>query len=168
MLKCSFVIAVVPRWAPIGAEQFLKLIDLGFYDGTAMFRAIPNFLVQFGMSRNKEMQNEFGRKQILDDEMIGVHVERGILAYAGSGVNSRSTQIWIAYGESPGLGEEPWETPFGFVMDDGMDVIENIFTGYDDEVNQQAIWKYGYAYLEDEFPKLDYTGTCKQVGHQEL
>jgi hypothetical protein len=49
-------------------------------------------------------------------------------------------------------------------MGDGMQVIREIYTGYADSVDQQAIWRQGYTYLRDEFPELDYIGTCARIG----
>ena len=44
--KGAFDILVVPSWAPLGAERFLQLVDIGFFDGLGLFRAVENFLVQ--------------------------------------------------------------------------------------------------------------------------
>jgi hypothetical protein len=53
-------------------------------------------------------------------------------------------------------------------MDDGMDVIDQIYSEYADNVSQHSIWSEGYYYLESNFPELDYIGTCSRVGHDEL
>ena len=40
-------IAVHEKWAPIGAERFLKLVEIKWFSSQiAMFRAVKNFLVQ--------------------------------------------------------------------------------------------------------------------------
>lgn len=44
--KGVFHVVVVPAWAPIGAERFLELVKLKFFDGMALYRAVKNFLVQ--------------------------------------------------------------------------------------------------------------------------
>ena len=36
--------------APHGADQFLRLCNIGFFDGAAFFRAVPDVLVQWGVS----------------------------------------------------------------------------------------------------------------------
>ena len=46
---------------------------------------------------------------------------------SGSGPNSRDSQMFIAYGEIPGLGDELWETPFGEVVE-GMEHVEEFYS----------------------------------------
>lgn len=55
-----------------------------------------------------------------------VEMKKGIMAYAGYGKHSRSTQIWIGYDGASGLGQSPWETPFAEIVS-GMDSVERIF-----------------------------------------
>src|SRR5687767_10214636 len=45
----EFVIQVTRDWAPNGADRFFNLVKNGFYDEARFFRAIPNFMVQFGI-----------------------------------------------------------------------------------------------------------------------
>eukprot|EP00959_Pyramimonas_sp_CCMP1952_P276596 5781732-Pyramimonas_sp.AAC.1 len=46
----------------------------------------------------RAVQHQWNRKgNLQDDPNIGTPVRRGTMAYAGSGVNSRSTQIWISF-----------------------------------------------------------------------
>eukprot|EP00494_Astrolonche_serrata_P030046 UN30313 len=42
----------------------------------------------------------------------------GMMSFAGSGENSRETQIFITLGNYiPSLGKDVWETPFGKVVE---------------------------------------------------
>src|SRR4051812_8365398 len=41
--KGPVLIEVHPAWAPLGAEQFRKLVDAKFFDGARFFRIVPNF-----------------------------------------------------------------------------------------------------------------------------
>src|SRR5688500_11265096 len=45
----TFVITVQRDWAPHGADRFYNLVKNGFFNETRFFRAIPNFMVQFGI-----------------------------------------------------------------------------------------------------------------------
>ena len=46
----EFVIRVTRAWAPNGADRFYNLVKNGFYDEARFFRAVPNFMVQFGLN----------------------------------------------------------------------------------------------------------------------
>ena len=48
----EFVIKVTRAWAPNGADRFYNLVKNGFYDEARFFRAVPNFMVQFGLHAN--------------------------------------------------------------------------------------------------------------------
>jgi peptidyl-prolyl cis-trans isomerase A (cyclophilin A) len=45
--------------------------------------------------------------------------------------------------------------PFGTVVS-GMDVVEAIYAGYDQQVSQTRLQAEGNDYLRNEFPNLDY------------
>ena len=45
----------------------------------------------------------------------------------GSGPNSRTSQMFIAYTASPSFGKELWETPFGEVIE-GLEHIEELYS----------------------------------------
>lgn len=46
----SLSIALEPASAPVGVEHFQDLVKAGFYEGCPVFRAIPGFVAQFGIS----------------------------------------------------------------------------------------------------------------------
>ena len=163
-VRATINLIVRPDWAPLGAGRFLALVKSGFYNGTAMFRVIPNFLAQFGMSSNRQLQDKWGKLNIVDDVNIGIPVTRGVMAYGGYGKDSRSTQVWIAYKASPGLGAQPWETPFAHVVgEEDMSVVDSFYAGFGEGVKQGNIWSEGYAYVRRGFQGLTYFGGCAVV-----
>jgi cyclophilin family peptidyl-prolyl cis-trans isomerase len=89
---------------------------------------VPKFLVQFGISysKDKELQ-KFAHTSIPDDPPQGRKFQKGTISYAGSGENSRTSQIFISYGSAPSLGNEKWETPVGEVIE-GMENIEALYS----------------------------------------
>ncbi len=131
-------ILVKPYWAPRGANRFLELVRNGYYDGVALNRVVPQFLTQFGIARDYEMRTNLRENTILDDFDIGEKFKPGYISFAGSGPDSRTTEIFVVM---PGtsqhqldfFGENPWETPFAMVEGDvEASAIARIFSGYGD------------------------------------
>jgi len=161
----DITIEVYPEWSPNGAQRYLELLRAGFWTDIGLFRSIKKFLVQFGINGDPSKRGEFRKfeKTIKDDpHRSDVPVREGYLSYAGSGPNSRTTQIFIAYDDLPFLGKSPWETPFGRVVK-GMDVVHRFYTGYGEKPSQGSIAARGNEYLQSEFPNLDYMKWCKEV-----
>eukprot|EP00179_Madagascaria_erythrocladioides_P002778 CAMPEP_0198315418 /NCGR_PEP_ID=MMETSP1450-20131203/5700_1 /TAXON_ID=753684 ORGANISM="Madagascaria erythrocladiodes, Strain CCMP3234" /NCGR_SAMPLE_ID=MMETSP1450 /ASSEMBLY_ACC=CAM_ASM_001115 /LENGTH=237 /DNA_ID=CAMNT_0044018533 /DNA_START=129 /DNA_END=840 /DNA_ORIENTATION=+ len=169
------VIEVHPEWSPRGAKHFIELVEDAFFDNSPLFRVVPNFLVQFGISLNRAKQ-DYWYAPIGDDPKVELGgFKRGMVSYAGYGQNSRSTQLFIAYADSHSLGTQPWETPIGRVTS-GMDVVDRFYSGYGDVApfnqrgaDQQRIQQAGGAeYLRDNFPEMDYIKQCRVVWSGEL
>mmetsp|Transcript_31760 Transcript_31760/g.51395 ORF Transcript_31760/g.51395 Transcript_31760/m.51395 type:complete len:253 (-) Transcript_31760:51-809(-) len=173
MVECminnlQMVIQTRPDWAPLGQQQFIELVSDRYYDGAALFRAINDFLVQFGLASTKGMRDKWRARDIKDDPKIDVPFTRGIMSFAGGGPNTRGTQIFFTLAQlSTHLGKEPWEVPFARVIY-GEDALQSINTEYGDNVSQQRIWQHGYEYLKQEFPRLSYIEYCRVISEQEM
>src|ERR1700674_2773286 len=46
----EFTVTVTRAWAPIGADRFYNLVRHHFYDNATVFRVVPGFVAQFGLS----------------------------------------------------------------------------------------------------------------------
>jgi cyclophilin family peptidyl-prolyl cis-trans isomerase len=68
--------------------------------------------------------------------------------------NSRSTQIFINYRSNQFLDSQGF-APFGRVVE-GMEVVEKINAEYGEQPDQPEIQSRGNAYLQAQFPRLDY------------
>lgn len=70
---------------------------------------------------------------IPDDKQLDppIPFDEGIISFAGSGPNSRTSHLFIAYGPVESFGQELWETPVGEVLY-GMDNIRNLYGDYGD------------------------------------
>ena len=79
------VIQTRPDWSPLGQKRFIELVNDRYYDGAALFRAIKNFIVQFGLASTKAMRDKWGKKEleIKDDPHIDIPFTRGIMSFAG-------------------------------------------------------------------------------------
>ena len=171
-IECETTVAVgdgklvIELWeetAPIGVERFVALVEDGFFTDLPFFRAIPRFLIQFGVSMDTAMQAKWNAKgDIKDDQHSDIPFTDGIVSYAGYGKGSRSTHLFLTLGDQPGLGKSPWEVPVGKVIR-GLDVMHGIYTGYGDGVDQGRLHgPAGKKYL-DKFPRLDRFKACRVV-----
>merc|ERR1740139_980903 len=164
----SFTIELRSDWAPKGVERTLALHRAGFFDNMPFFRALQNFLVQFGISPDSQKHTEWMRAGNIDDDPMPdppVPFTDGIVSFAGYSKDSRSTHLFITLGNLPGLGKRPWEVPIGQVVE-GLDVIHKIYTGYGDKVNQARLapTSAGAAEYLASFAQIDRIKSCALEG----
>ena len=160
----SFTIELRPDWAPKGVERVLALHKAGFFDNMPFFRAIQNFLIQFGISPDSQKHTDWMRAGNVDDDLMPdppVPFTDGIVSFAGYSKDSRSTHLFITLGTQPGLGKRPWEVPVGQVVE-GLDVVHGIYTGYGDKVNQARLapTSAGAAEYLASFTQIDRIKSC--------
>jgi peptidyl-prolyl cis-trans isomerase A (cyclophilin A) len=145
------VIQVTRAWAPLGADRFYNLVKNGFYDGVRFFRVIPGFMAQGGMNGDPAIQKVWGRANFQDDPVKQSN-KRGFVTFAKTGApNSRSTQIFINYGDNGNLDSQGF-APFGQVVS-GMEAVDK-FEAYKNVPDQGMITAEGNAYLQRDYPKL--------------
>ena len=83
-----------------------------------------------------------------------------MVAFAGSGPDSRTSHLFIAYEPRYSLGTQPWESPIGTVVE-GMQTIRNLNHEYGDMPpwghgpEQNKVRKGGEEYMLENFPHLD-------------
>ena len=131
--------------------------------GNVRCRAIPNFLIQFGISTDAAVQRKWnGMGNIKDDPHSETPFTDGIVSFAGYGTDSRSTHLFLTLGKQPGLGRSPWEVPVGKVVK-GLDVMHGIYTGYGDKVDQGRLHGAGGPAYLGQFPKLDRFKSCRMT-----
>ncbi|GBD31837.1 MAG: hypothetical protein KatS3mg081_1584 [Gemmatimonadales bacterium] len=151
--KGEFIVEVTRAWAPKGADRFYNLVRHGFYDGARFFRVVPGFVVQFGINGDPQISARWRTARIEDDPVTQSN-RRGTITFATAGPNSRTTQVFINYADNTNLDGQGF-APFGRVVQ-GMDVVDRINAEYGQSPNQGMIQQRGNAYLEAEFPRLDY------------
>ena len=138
----TITLELYPDIAPKAVENFIKLSQKGYYNGTIFHRVIKNFMIQGGDPTGtgmggqsiwgKEFENEYKPNVVFD--------KPGLLAMANRGPNTNASQFFITVVPTPWL--NGGYTIFGKVIK-GFDVvkkIENSKTGFGDKpVEKQVI-----------------------------
>ncbi len=152
--KGDFTVEVHREWSPNGADRFHKLVETGFYDDCRFFRVLPGFMVQWGINGDPEIQKNWVKANIKDDRVTQSN-QRGFITYAKSSQrNSRTSQVFINFGDNARLDADGF-APFGQVVD-GMDIVDAINAQYREQPDQSLVQENGNAYLNKNFPKLDF------------
>lgn len=162
--KGDILIEVHRAWAPQGADRFYNLVQHGFYAECRFFRVVAEFMAQIGIHGDPAVTRAWMRANLLDDPVKQSNT-RGFVTYAKSAApNSRTTQIFINYGDNSSLDRQGF-APFGKVVK-GMDVVDALYAGYGEAAprgsgpDQMQVMLQGNAYLAEGFPKLDYVKAC--------
>ncbi|HEX4002835.1 MAG TPA: peptidylprolyl isomerase [Candidatus Acidoferrales bacterium] len=150
--KGDFVVQVNRAWAPLGADRFYNLVKHGFFTGAPFFRVVPGFIIQFGLTPDPAVNRAWQSANFKDDPVTQSN-KPGYLTFATAGPNTRTTQLFINFGNNTFLDSQGF-APFGQVTD-GMDVVKNLYSGYGERPDQGAITSQGKAYIEKNFPNID-------------
>ena len=161
-----FDLKVHRDWSPRGADRLYWLVNHRYYDGVRFFRAVPNFVVQFGMSGDTTVSRVWRDRSFADDTVTRGNV-RGTLSFATGGPNTRTTQLFINLRDNQRLDSRGFSVAAQVVA--GMDVVDSLYQGYGEGAprgkgpSQDRIGKEGEAYLAREFPLLDKIVTARVV-----
>jgi peptidyl-prolyl cis-trans isomerase A (cyclophilin A) len=164
----DFVIEVHRDWAPNGADRFYNLVKMGYFTDVAFFRVIKGFMVQFGIHGDPEVNRTWHAANIKDDPAGKQSNARGMVTFATAGPNTRTTQLFINYGDNGRLDGMGF-APIGKVVS-GMDVVDALEGMYGEGAPrgggpaQDRLQNEGNAYLKASFPKLDYLKSAALVG----
>ena len=123
--------------APVSADNFLKYVDAGHYDGTIFHRVIDGFMIQGG-GFSKDMRQKPTQPTIKNESTNGLKNQNYTVAMARTGVrDSATSQFFINVKDNDFLnysGESPngWGyAVFGKVVEgkDTVDKIRKVATG---------------------------------------
>jgi peptidyl-prolyl cis-trans isomerase A (cyclophilin A) len=159
--KGDFTIEVHRDWAPNGADRFYNLVKAGFFTDLAFFRVVKGFMVQFGIHGDPKVSRAWRSASIKDDPVGKQSNKRGMVTFAMAGPDTRTSQIFINYGDNGRLDAMGFP-PFGKVVGDGMKVVDAIEGMYGEGAPsgrgpaQGRLQSEGNAYLKSDFPKMDY------------
>jgi peptidyl-prolyl cis-trans isomerase A (cyclophilin A) len=157
--KGSFIVEAYRKWSPKGVDRFYNLVKINFYEGLPIFRVVKNFVAQFGISNEYET-NKYWEERAIEDEPCLKNNLKGYVAFARSGVNTRTTQIFINLQDNTRLDTVTYNgvkgfPPIGRIIE-GIDVIDHLNSEYGDAPNQDSITVKGREYTQRKFPHMDY------------
>jgi cyclophilin family peptidyl-prolyl cis-trans isomerase len=157
--KGSFTLEVTRALAPLGADRFYQLVESGFYDDSRFYRVIAGRFAQFGIAGDPTVAKSW-RDRVFPDDPVRAKNTRGTFAFAMTGPNTRTTQIYINVTDQPRQDADGF-APFGKVVE-GMDVVDKLYSGYAEASGggmrggkQGRLFEEGNAYLDRNFPLLD-------------
>jgi len=137
-------IQLFPKIAPKTCENFIGLVEKGYYNGIIFHRVIKGFMIQGGdpTGTGRGGESLWGGK--FEDEVTRdmTFNKKGLLAMANAGPNTNGSQFFITVVPTPWLNMN--HTIFGEVISgyDVVEKIENAKTGYGDRpVEEQKIIK---------------------------
>lgn len=99
---------LLPEVAPATVENFIKLAENEFYDGTTFHRVIPGFMIQGGdpNSKNRDPRDDGrgGPGYTIEDEFSAISHTRGMVSMANTGrPRSGGSQFFITVADRPEL-----------------------------------------------------------------
>ena len=125
-----------PEIAPITVENFLDLVNKGFYNGLTFHRIIPGFMIQGGDPSGNgtggpgySIKGEFKSNGVNNT----MKHERGVISMARAfDPNSAGSQFFIMHKDAPHLDGE--YAAFGKVIEglEAVDEIASVETGFQD------------------------------------
>jgi peptidyl-prolyl cis-trans isomerase A (cyclophilin A) len=157
--KGVFVVDVRRDYAPNGADRFYNLVKNGFFDEARFFRVISGFMVQFGINGDPKVSAQW-RSATIPDDPVKQSNKRGFITFATSGPNSRTSQVFINFGDNARLDQMGF-APFGQVTT-GMNVVDQLYSEYGEGApngrgpSQGRLQSEGNAYLTKDFANMDF------------
>ncbi len=152
-----FAVECHKDWAPKGAERFYELVRSGYFTDMRVFRVVPGFVVQFGISGDPQESEKWLDSTIPADPVKQPNVKGTLtFAMAPGRLDSRSAQLFINLEDNSGQLDDRGFAPIGKVVY-GMDTVEGFYSGYGENITQLQgrIKEMGNAFLDQNFPNLD-------------
>ncbi|MFO0615749.1 MAG: peptidylprolyl isomerase [Polyangiaceae bacterium] len=163
----NFAVDCHRDWAPIGADRFYNLVQLGFYDDVAFFRVARTpqpFVAQFGIHGDPRVSAAWKDARLPADPVVHSNA-RGTLTFAMAGkADTRTTQLFLNLTDNERLDALGF-APVCAVADHGMDAVDKLYGGYGESPTREQVemMAKGNDYLRATYPDLDYIATARVV-----
>lgn len=122
--KGAFTIVFNPEEAPLTVDNWVKLARAGYFNGLAVHRVVPNFVMQDGDPRG---DGNGSPGWSIRCEMNMLPFDRGVVGMALSGKDTGGSQWFVTHSPQPHL--DGGYTVFGYVNDKDMMVVDKIARG---------------------------------------
>jgi cyclophilin family peptidyl-prolyl cis-trans isomerase len=120
---------------------------------------VPTFIAQFGIPGDPAIAGVWRDRAFADDSVRQSNV-RGTIAFAMTGPNTRTTQLYISLVNNTRLDAQGF-APIGRVIA-GMSVVDSLYSGYGENSGggvragrQTPLFSGGNAYVDRAYPRLD-------------
>lgn len=155
----DFEMEAYREWSPAAVDRLYQLIRHQYFNGAPLYRVLPDFVAQFGSPDSA--RNAPWNTVLVPDEPVIKTNAKGVIAFARSGKNSRSNQIFINTKDNHRLDTLHYNGVTGFpgiaVVTKGMETALR-FHSYGEKVHAVPDSLHGNpdGYLRRHFPELDY------------
>ncbi len=141
-------------------QQFSELVKAGYYDGARFYRVVPGFVVQWGAAADPAVTKKWNVN--IPDDPVKTSNTRGTVAFATGGRQHPNNAPFHQSRRQRAPRRHLGFAPIGRVTS-GMAAVDRIYPGYGEQPDQGQIAAKGNAYLEKEFPRLDYIKSARIV-----
>jgi peptidyl-prolyl cis-trans isomerase B (cyclophilin B) len=133
--KGDMIAELYDQATPGTVNNFLKLINEGFYNGLNFHRVIPGFVIQGGCPNGT---GTGGPGYTIQCETKGENQyhDKGVLSMAHAGPNTGGSQFFICHNRQNTQHLDGNHTCFGKVVE-GLDIIDTISQG--DKINSMEV-----------------------------
>ena len=148
-------------WSPSGVDRFYNLVNAGYYDGVRFHRVVAGRFAQFGINGDPAVSQVWRTRTLADEPRVASNVQ-GTVAYAFAVPNGRTTQLFINLRDNSASHDDEPFVPIGRIVE-GMAVTAALTAEYGEAAGggirggkQDPVFAGGNAYLEANYPRLDY------------
>jgi peptidyl-prolyl cis-trans isomerase A (cyclophilin A) len=156
------VIRVTSQWAPLGAHRLRSLVSDAFFDNSAIFRVVPDFVLQFGIAADHALNVKWN--ETIKDDPVKHTNAAGTISYATAGNDTRTTQLFVNLVDNPALDARGF-APVGYVVS-GMDTLMKLVNptpGDGGGIDQDMYIEKGNKWLIKNYPNTTFITKCTFV-----
>ena len=146
--------------SPIASKVFLDLVNAHHFDGVFIFRVLKGFVAQWGVRTAGDDVPGITKPPKTKDDVHDKTLSnvRGTLSFAGG--NPATQQVFVNLGNNQRLDKEN-SRPFATVQ--GMQLLDQLYTGYKDGQGQIKALQKGEAAMREAFPRMSRVNVCRVV-----